>query len=279
MNGWQQNPANESFTIAPDLTQSESGFYFQQAHPLLTLTNVRALAPDFGSTTYEAWTTKSYKLGERVAYKGRVYEALVDNTNKMPDTNPTIWQDYDPFSDWLRNKTEASIVKVFNRLMTERMLEGTSKTIVDNKMLFDGTGRLVDTVKNTNSLVGFEIVPIRSRGITLKINKIGLQFTKAGAVKLYVMHSSSTEPYKVITLDRQKEGSFEWFIQPDIYLPYISDTTDAGGSWYLVYKQNELPVDSLAISKSRDWSKGPCTSCSRTEYLSWQAWSKFIEIH
>ena len=59
----------------------------------------------------------------------------------------------------------------------------------------------------------------------------------------------------------------------------MGDGTDAGGSWYIVYKQSELPDGSEAIVREKDWSKGPCGSCSRRDLIAWQAWSKYIEVH
>ena len=93
------------------------------------------------------------------------------------------------------------------------------------------------------------------------------------------MHSSSDEPVITLNLTNVKDNSTEWFTLDDVYLPYQSDSNDAGGSWYLCYSQSELPEGSLAIRKDKDWSKGPCGSCSRKELLSWKAWSKYIEVH
>ena len=149
----------------------------------------------------------------------------------------------------------------------------------ENRTLFDGTGRIVDTVKNKKNLVGFEIIPVRAKGVTTKINKIGLQFTEPGEYTLYLMHSSMDAPIKIIKLNKKRKNSIEWFTLNDIYLPYQSEDNDAGGSWYLCYFQSELPEESQAIRKDKDWSKGPCGSCSRNELIAWQAWSKYIEVH
>ena len=35
----------------------------------------------------------------------------------------------------------------------------------------------------------------------------------------------------------------------------------------------------ISIVRRVAWSQEPCKSCSRREYLSWAAWSKYIEIH
>ena len=234
--GWRQNDSGSDVVISEGLTKSESGLYFQQIHPLLTLDNLACIAPDFRN-------------------------------------NPEA-----SFSTWLENKTKASIVKAISRFCTEKMADKTLKNLCENKTLFDNTGRISDTVTNRNNLVGFEIIPIRSKGVTTKINKVGLHFTQPGLYTLYLMHSSVDKPIKTFTLEK-KTKSFEWFEVEDCFMPYESASNDAGGSWYLCYRQSELPEGSQAIKKDKDWSKGPCQACSRREYMSWEAWSKYIEVH
>lgn len=189
------------------------------------------------------------------------------------------WEETNPFSEWLRQKTIASIQKVVYRFLNEKLAKSANKTLLESKTLFNGTGRIFDTVKNKKRLVGFEIVPIRAKGVTTKINKIGLQFTEPGEYKLYLYHSSCDEPIREFTFTKTKKNTLEWFKLDDVFLPYESENIDAGGSWYLCYYQSELPKGSQAIRKDKDWSKGPCKSCSREEFLSWSAWSKYLEIH
>lgn len=259
---------------------SESGVYFQQVHPLLTLQNIASIAPDFKNTTYADYSPEvQYIKGNVVKHNLRYYKALQDCTGKEPGVETEYWSETDPFSEWLERKTKASIQKAITRFCNEKIAQGTYKTLCENKVLFDGTGRISDTVKNRNNLVGFEIVPVRSKGVTVKINRIGLQFTEAGDYTLYLMHSGIDAPVREIKLTKTQKNSVEWFAMDDLYLPYQGDDIDAGGSWYLCYSQAELPENSKAIKKDRDWSKGPCSSCSRAEYISWQAWSKYLEIH
>ena len=89
----------------------------------------------------------------------------------------------------------------------EKTVEETNKPLCESRTLFDGTGRLVDTVKNKKNLVGFEIIPVRAKGVTTKINKICLQFTKAGEYTLYLMHSSMDAPVKIIKLNKIRDNS------------------------------------------------------------------------
>lgn len=278
--GWEQNYDTADLKISESLTASESGLYFQQAHPLLTLQNLASIAPDFKNTDYPEYDGATpYSKGNIVKKEEKLYKALQDVTGVEPGTESAYWSETSPFSEWLERKTKASIQKAIMRFCTEKIAQGTYKSLCENKVLFDGTGRIVDTIRNRNDLVGFEIVPVRSKGVTLKINRIGIQFTEPGDYKLYLMHSSREEPVRTLTLKKAAKNSMEWFSFDDLYLPYQGEDTDAGGSWYLVYAQSELPSGSQAIRKDRDWSKGPCASCSRREFLSWQAWSKYLEIH
>ena len=278
--GWEQNYDTSDLKISDALTVSESGLYFQQIHPLLTLQNMSCIAPDFNNITFPEYNSeKEYSKGNVVDYQGTQYKALQKAQGKQPDIESEYWVETNLFSEWLESKTKASIQKAIARYCNEKTVEGTNKPLCESRTLFDGTGRLVDTVKNKKNLVGFEIIPVRAKGVTAKINKICLQFTKAGEYTLYLMHSSMDAPVKIIKLNKIRDNSAEWFTVDDLYLPYQSEDNDAGGSWYLCYFQSELPERSQAIRKNKDWSKEPCGSCSRRELLAWMAWSKYLEIH
>lgn len=278
--GWEQNYDTSDLKISDALTVSESGLYFQQIHPLLTLQNMSCIAPDFNNITFPEYNSeKEYSKGNVVDYQGTQYKALQKAQGKQPDIESEYWVETNLFSEWLESKTKASIQKAIARYCNEKTVEGTNKPLCESRTLFDGTGRLVDTVKNKKNLVGFEIIPVRAKGVTTKINKICLQFTKAGEYTLYLMHSSMDAPVKIIKLNKIQDNSAEWFTVDDLYLPYQSEDNDAGGSWYLCYFQSELPEGSQAIRKNKDWSKEPCGSCSHRELLAWMAWSKYLEIH
>ena len=277
--GWRQNYNTADYAIADSLTQTETGQYFQDIHPLITLDNIRAIAPDFKTIVFPDWIdTRQYRQGDRTTTNGQSYRAKVANVGKVPETSPEEWERFSPFNEWLETKTKASILNAISRYFSDKMIETTAKSVLENKILFDGAGRLTDLVQNSNSLVGFEIIPIRSKGVVLKIEKIGLQFKGTGDIKLYLFHSSSPEPIKEISVTRTKDGGMQWFTQTDLILPYVSDETDAGGSWFLCYDQRETGQQQ-AIFKSRDWSAKPCPTCNTWEYESWTVWTKYLEIH
>ena len=288
--GWEQSYDTSDLKISEELTQSESGLYFQQAHPLITLNNLACIAPDFKNVEYPTFDAESdYSKGNLVIKDGKLYKAMFDikagssadedfSSDFNGDFNSTKWLETNPFSEWLENKTKTSILKAVSRYISESTIKGTTKNMLESRALFDGTGRIVDTIQNRRNLVGFEIVPIRAKGITTKINKICLQFTEPGDYRVFIMHSDSEEPVYVLDLKKTKANTAEWFDLKDIYLTY-EGPTGYGGSWYICYMQTQLPEGSHAIRKNRDWSKGPCNACSRREYEAWMTWSKYIEVH
>lgn len=279
--GWKQNYDLSNITLSDNLTQTESGMYFQQIHPLLTLDNLQSIAPDFQNYNWQVYdVNKVYKSGEVVRIEDSLYKALQNVPIKTSISDADYWIETNPFSEWLEDKTKASIVKLVNKFINMKLADKASKSLIENKTLFDGTGRLTNKIENRNRLVGFEIDTVRSKGVTVKIDKIGLQMTEPGSYTIYIFHSSNPEPIYTLTFEKTKANSLEWFKpKDDILLPYESVNTDAGGSWYLVYKQSELPENAQAIYKDRDWSTGPCKACSRSEFLAYQAWSKYIEVH
>jgi hypothetical protein len=279
--GWKQSYDLSDIMLSSNLTQTESGMYFQQIHPLLTLDNLRSIAPDFQNYNWQVHdVNKAYKSGEVVRVDDSLYKAIQDVPAETDILDSEYWSETNPFSEWLEEKTKASIVKLVNKFINMKLADKATKSLIENKILFDGTGRLTNKIENRNKLVGFEIDTVRSKGVTVKIDKIGLQMTEPGSYTLYIFHSSNPEPIYTLTFEKTKANSLEWFKpKDDILLPYESANTDAGGSWYLVYKQSELPENAQAIYKDRDWSTGPCKACSRSEFLAYQAWSRYIEIH
>lgn len=279
--GWKQSYDLSDIMLSSNLTQTESGMYFQQIHPLLTLDNLRSIAPDFQNFNWQVHNVnKAYKSGEVVRLDDSLYKAIQDVPAETDILDSEYWSETNPFSEWLEEKTKSSIVKLVNKFINMKLADKATKSLIENKILFDGTGRLTNKIENRNKLVGFEIDTVRSKGVTVKIDKIGLQMTEPGSYTLYIFHSSNPEPIYTLTFEKTKANSLEWFKpKDDILLPYESANTDAGGSWYLVYKQSELPENAQAIYKDRDWSTGPCKACSRSEFLAYQAWSRYIEIH
>ena len=61
------------------------------------------------------------------------------------------------FNTWIQNKIDGSVAKLFNRLATDKKLNGSTKSIFDNLQIFTGAGLLSDTITKSSRLVGLAI--------------------------------------------------------------------------------------------------------------------------
>lgn len=278
--GWEQsyNPAE---AIDADLTESESGLTFQGAHPLLTLDNMRSVMPDDWGYQYPEWAEGTeYKEGDKVRHSELVWVAVQDNVGQEPTAESIYWAAYNILSDFLRKLTNDGIAKAVQTFVQVKQLDKETRNLMERRTFFDGAGRIRATLQNNHKLVGFEIVPVRSMGVTAKIEKIGLQMTGAtGKVKMYLFHSSQIDPIRTFDLDfTVTNGGFQWFPLDGCFLPYISDLSNSGGSWYLCYDQDELPAGMEAINVSKDWSREPCGTCNRGSLETWRELTKYLQV-
>jgi hypothetical protein len=295
--GWQQD-FNPEHKIDKALCQSESGLTFQGAHPLVTLANIRAIMPDDYLFQYPEWNEiRHYKVGMKVRHDNILWIANHDNVGQEPkksDFNQDFnndfggespWVVYNMVSDFVRQLTINGINTTVQNFLQDKELQQETRNLLERRTFFDGAARLQATIDPTGKIVGFEIVPVRSMGVTTKIERIGLQMVGGtGKVKLYLFHSSQVAPMRVIELNfTNTNGGFQWFTPEEpIYLPYIpgtdGDGNDAGGAWFLCYNQNELPAGMQALNVSKDWSVEPCQTCLGGSIESWRQMTKYLQV-
>lgn len=292
--GWQQDFSPKN-TIDHRLTQSESGLYYQQAHPLVTTKNVRSIMPEDFIEQYNSWNEFIiYDKGAKVRHEGIVWIAMRETQGEEPEKSafngdysddfdsPSAkpWKPYNMLSDYLLRMTQQAITQVVQTFLTKKSLLKESKALLERRPFFDGAGRIDNIASKGQKIVGFEITPVRAMGVTTKIERIGLQMTGAtGDVTVYLFHSSQRDPVQMVNVHISKgNGSMEWFDLTDWFLPYISEHNDAGGSWYLCYNQADIPAGMDAINVARDWSRDPCGTCNRGNLEAWRELTKYIQI-
>lgn len=289
--GWRQaySPLE---AIDEELTHSESGLYYQDAHPLLTLNNIMAVVPDSFTLRYPKWIiSQPYKKGQKVWHDRCVWVALQDNIGMEPPANDfngdfsndfggEYWRAYNFLSDYIMQQMQAGISQTVQTFLQIKGLLRETKELLERRTFFDGSGRLDNLQPLQGNVVGMEINPVRSMGVTSKIERIGLQMTGAtGKVRVYLFHSSQRAPIKVADLEFTKtNGGFQWFDMKDWFMPYISDGNNSGGSWYLVYNQNDLPQGMMAVNATKDWSREPCMTCNPGSVAGWRELTKYLLI-
>ena len=284
--GWEQSydPAK---AIDDNLTQTESGLYFQGAQPLLTLDSMAAIMPDDWGIQYPVWDALTQWKQNKVVQYGNdtngnklFWKAKADNVGEEPTEDSLFWSKYNILSDFLERMTRNGIATAIQTFTQIKQLDKETRNLLERRTFFDGAGRIRATLQNNHKLVGFEIVPVRAMGVTAKIEKIGLQMTGGtGVVRMYLFHSSQIDPIKTFDLNfTVTNGGFQWFPLTDCYLPYISDKNNAGGSWFLCNNQDELPAGMEAINVSKDWSREPCGTCNMGSVEVWRELTKYLQV-
>lgn len=284
--GWEQSydPAK---AIDDNLTQTESGLYFQGAHPLLTLDSMAAIMPDDWGIQYPVWDALTQWKQNKVVQYGNdtngnklFWKAKADNVGEEPTEDSLFWSKYNILSDFLERMTRNGIATAIQTFTQIKQLDKETRNLLERRTFFDGAGRIRATLQNNHKLVGFEIVPVRAMGVTAIIEKIGLQMTGGtGVVRMYLFHSSQIDPIKTLDLNfTVTNGGFQWFPLTDCYLPYISDKNNTGGAWFLCYNQDELPAGMEAINVSKDWSREPCGTCNIGSVEVWRELTKYLQV-
>lgn len=297
--GWEQDiiPENQ---VAEELTETESGLYFQGAHPMVTLENLRAVMPEMTLDMFPEWNRyKLYKEGQVVRHGDMLFCALktgIGHEPRVKDFNDDFnddfsrseggvgdagyWTRYNPLTVYLRRLQDQVTAKMVQMFLTQKSLLRESKALLERRTFFDGAGRLANTLPSGQRIVGMEITPAYSMGVTAKIERIGLQMTGGkGTVRMYLFHSSQVDPIAVQDLEYKKEnGGFQWFDMKDWYMPYISEANDSGGAWYLCYDQSRLPEGMECVNVAKDWSREPCGTCNIGSLTAWRELTKYINI-
>ena len=292
--GWEQEIIPED-QIAEALTESESGLYYQGAHPMVTLENLRAVLPKVDMGMFPMWSRyKLYHKGQVVRHGDMLFEAQMTNIGKMPrvkdfsdDFNDDFsrseseaWTQFNPLSAMLKRLQDQAIAKMVQMFLTQKSLLKESKALLERRTFFDGAGRLANTLPSGQKIVGMEITPAYAMGVTARIERIGLQMTGAkGVVRVYLFHSSQVDPIAMADLEYTKEnGGFQWFDVKDFVMPYISEANDSGGAWYLCYCQPDLPEGMECVNVAKDWSRSPCGTCNPGSLTAWRELTKYINI-
>lgn len=234
--GWRQNVDSSGQQLS-SLTLSSSGLYFNDEHPMLTLDNLISIAPDFSRLTYTAWNSgTTYAIGDKVSLSGTNYIAIAASTNQTPP-NATYWISL--FEKWLKEKTEAGIIKGLNAWMDEKFEDRTARNLLSNSVEFAATGLIGELDANSGQVVGREILPVISRNLSIKINRIGLQFDTNQDITVYLFNSRQPAYVQTQTITYTGDGGLEWYT---LSTPW---TLDGEGAYYLVYDQSDITGQSI----------------------------------
>lgn len=276
--GFRDSADDSIAKIDTNLLTSSSGQYWDDFHPLLLTDSLYYASPNFEGMNYTTYSGATAADGDKVIYSGIAWESMVGSNTATPSVG-TLWETC--FSLWLRDKTNSSVAKLFNKLQTNKKLSGSTKSIFDNLLLFEGDGKLSDTIAKSNRLVGLAISPKRINNIQVIIKQLGLQFSVAQTnLPIYLWHSSRKEYVTVQNVTTTGTNRFNWQAMSNFIMDFVNYTNDidSGGTWYVGYF--ESAISGNAVNKAYDFYAGPCAGCSnqQSNITKYNLWSKYVSI-
>jgi hypothetical protein len=277
--GFRQNQNPNYPVLTPSLLVSSSGLYFQDEHPLLTVENLDQALTNYDAYPYDAFDVDAeYETGDKVrAVNLKVYESLVDaNTGNEPSASPADWAEVNLFSQKLEAVVRSAINKLAAQTFQLKKLRQSTKTLIENTQLFSGNGSLIDKEIKVSRFVGFIVTLADHRDLITILRRVGTQFTQLQTgFKLFIFHTSQSDPIDILTFDITKQNSFEWHLI-NFSFKYLSDDYAPGGSFRIGYYEDLLTGQ--AINRGYDFQSAPLP-CNCNDWFSlYQKWSQFITI-
>lgn len=281
--GWRQNSNPEYIELPPSLLVSETGKKFQDEHPLVNIENLDQASKNYDRFVYPDWVeaTTYYKTQKVKGSNDLIYESLADANQGNDPTGSDEWLAVDPFAQAIEAITRSSISKVVTRMFTEKKLNEVTKTLIENVLLFDGVGSLLNKEIKQSRFVGLQIVLSENRDLGTVIRRLGTQFSEANPdFKLYIFHSSQETPIYIVDLDLTKTNSFEWsrilVDAKELTLRYNADEYAPGGLFFIGYYEDDLV--GMAINRQYNFADAPsCSTCNKS-HAYWSKWSQYMEV-
>lgn len=201
LTAWRQNEDSNGIQLPSPATPT-TGLYYQDMHPQLTLNNLVASAPDY--VRMDAGTSAA------------------------------------KFATWLNNKTNAAITKAVHRWRDEKFATRSAKTLIERKMMYNGTGDGQADEKIAGKFYGHEFKPRRSQAIKMKLHKIGIQLSAAQSdVTIIIFRTDQPKTPTTVTLNYTTAGDVQWFE------PASEIVLDGDGAYLIGYLVNDITGDPI----------------------------------
>lgn len=254
--GWKQNPDPGGEQLK-EMTTSESDLWFNDVHPFLTINNLYAVAPDYSNFTYPDWSAATeYEMDDIVSKSSKNYILIVEGSEgEDPETSPNSWKLFYGFTTWLKQKTEAGVISLINRWLSEKARLGTDRNLFERGKLFLSSGNLTDLEGVGTELVGLEIRPVFSRNLRFVIKKIGIQLSANQSLQLYLFKSGTVGPVNTLTPIVYSGGGSEQWEEVNLELKG-SDEEEREAVYYLVYLKSELVGQAVNGVRHYDYGNG-----------------------
>lgn len=274
--GFRQNndPAYPAF--AEELVYNGDNTLIE--HPLINIENIASTAKNYAKVAYPVFSSATqYEKSVSVTYNNKTYQAITTPPVGTLPTDVNFWQQIDPINIYLKDIVQSCSEDVVTDMLNAKRDVHRTKTLIQSMRFYEGAGSLQDRIINNGKLVGVRIDLLHSTNLVAIVERIGLQLSSDSTITLYVFHSSQPEAITTIEFVHNVPGGFKWITPAKkIALHNLNNQYDAGGSFYIMYNQNELSAQ--AINKRMDFHAPPCSWCSTYNVTTFAKFSKYLSV-
>ena len=187
----------------------------------------------------------------------------------------------DTLNDYLDRVEVGAINMMLSDLMLKKQLNNHGVSIATNDLIYQNVVR-GSLITNESKFVGIEFSIDPKIGIKAILNRIGLYFSAAESLDLYLFNSLQPTFIQKIAYSNTTANGFQWItaaLELELDKGTQSPSPDtSGGVWYLGYYQDDLSGQAIQYS-SLNWKNGYCGTCdggvNAAKYLSI---SKYVKM-
>jgi hypothetical protein len=188
--------------------RTEATRAYQSVHPLLTLSNLRALLGPDNIDSIDDFNPQKTALtnGDLCLYAGKTYKyvpielSVYDSTVK-PNAN-TFWVEYDHFSEWLKNKTNDSIQSFIESIFNNRYSSESTKSLDEYQYIFENIDDDTNDEMDPSLLYGFDINLPRDIHFGCAVHSIVFRYAEAATVNVHLINKldNSIHASKIVSV-------------------------------------------------------------------------------
>ena len=172
--GWRQNEDPGGWQLT-GLTTTDSGRYYNSAHPLLTVDNLAAIANRFD-------------------------QIEVNDTDRN-----------NAFTAWLQQHTEQAILEVLDTWLFEKVgLKSAANLLSDARLFSMGGSMAILSNQVISDFYGMEIVPMSSKHIDGTVKQIALQFDNDQTVTVEFYATDNPNRLQSVDVVYNSGGGVQW---------------------------------------------------------------------
>ena len=289
------NPCIPPLPISLVADTANGALCIEDAHGLLTLENIQDTLQDVEAYSFDVYSLLTvFNINQKVidTNTNNIYISLITNNlgNALNDVLAWSLLGQKPtFVNELQNIFDNGIQKTLNEVFALKTsikdekgnpynLSGVAKSLLSNQSLYEVPNRGTNTDTKNSRFVSIALTLQNRMNLQIQIPQIGLHFTDAQLLPIYIYHTSQLNAIANFTVDYTTPNNFQWVSIETIILNHRSIYGD-GGTYYIGYYQDDL-VGNAIIYEPNYLNCGSCGGAENPNYKSYlclQQYKSYIE--